>query len=80
MATNRKKSPTCETMLESILAGVVVLDAAGVAVEANAAAGHEIGIEELERRQSLWWFLLGAGLLLLIIEAVVASRLPRIAS
>jgi hypothetical protein len=42
-------------------------------------AGHEIGIEELERRQSLWWYLLGAGLLLLIIEAVVASRLPRIA-
>jgi hypothetical protein len=45
----------------------------------DVALGHEIGIEELERRQSLWWYLLGAGLLFLIIEAVVASRLPRIA-
>jgi hypothetical protein len=36
-------------------------------------------VEESEHRQSLWWYLLAVGLLLLVIEAAVASRLPRIA-
>jgi hypothetical protein len=36
-------------------------------------------VEEGERRQSLWWYLLAVGLLLLVVEAAVASRLPRIA-
>jgi len=53
-----------------------VAPAAGVP---DTAPGHGIGIEERERRQSLWWYLLGAGRLLLVLEAVVASRLPRIA-
>jgi len=41
--------------------------------------GRVITVEEGERRQSLWWYLLAVGLLLLVIEAAVASRLPRIA-
>jgi len=45
----------------------------------GSAPGYEISIDERERRQSLWWYLLAAGLLILVFEAVVASRLPRIA-
>ena len=41
--------------------------------------GRIITVEEGEHRQSLWWYLLAVGLLLLVIEAAVASRLPRIA-
>ncbi len=52
-------------------------------VPAGGAAGDRSGriltVEEGERRQSLWWYLLALGLLLLVIEAAVASRLPRIA-
>jgi hypothetical protein len=44
-----------------------------------AAGGRPVTVEESERRQSLWWYLLAMGLLLLVIEAAVASRLPRIA-
>ena len=62
------------------------LDPAELAASVRAAAGppgagrgHEITVEEGERRQSLWWYLLVTGLLLLVIEAAVASRLPRIA-
>jgi two-component system, cell cycle sensor histidine kinase and response regulator CckA len=44
MATNRKKSPTCETMLESILAGVVVLDAQARVLSVNRAAEKLTGI------------------------------------
>jgi hypothetical protein len=51
--------------------------ASGAAAEA--AGVHEITPEEGERRQSLWWYLLVIGLILLVIEAAVASRLPRIA-
>jgi len=50
---------------------------AGTAAEA--AGARDITVEEQERHQSLWWYLLATGLLLLVIEAVVASRLPRIA-
>jgi hypothetical protein len=42
-------------------------------------AVRELTAEDHERRQSLWWYLLAAGLLLLAIEAIVASRYPRIA-
>ena len=62
------------------------IDPAELAASVSAAAGapgagtgHEITVEEGERRQSLWWYLLVTGLLLLVIEAAVASRLPRIA-
>ncbi len=44
-----------------------------------AGAGPELTAEERERRQSLWWYLLATGLLLLGIEGVLASRLPRVA-
>ncbi len=54
------------------------------AVSAPGAAGASGAVRELtagdhERRQSLWWYLLAGGLLLLAIEAIVASRYPRIA-
>jgi len=54
------------------------------AVSAPGAAGasgavRELTAEDHERRQSLWWYLLAGGLLLLAIEAIVASRYPRIA-
>jgi hypothetical protein len=54
------------------------------AVTAPGAAGasgavRELTAEDHERRQSLWWYLLAGGLLLLAIEAIVASRYPRIA-
>jgi hypothetical protein len=42
-------------------------------------AARELTAEDHERRQSLWWYLLAGGLLLLAIEAIVASRYPRIA-
>jgi len=42
-------------------------------------AGRVATTEESERHQSLWWYLLAVGLLLLAVEAAVASRLPRIA-
>jgi len=35
--------------------------------------------EDYERRQSVWWYLLAAGVVLLAVEAVVAGRFPRIA-
>jgi hypothetical protein len=35
--------------------------------------------EDVEHRQSVWWYLLAAGVVLLAVEAVVAGRFPRIA-
>jgi hypothetical protein len=46
---------------------------------AGEAGARAVTLEEGERRQSLWWYLLAVGLLLLVVEAAVASRLPRIA-
>jgi hypothetical protein len=48
-------------------------------VAGGAGHGRDMTVEEGERHQSLWWYLLVVGLLLLVVEAVVASRLPRIA-
>jgi hypothetical protein len=53
-----------------------VVPAAGAARDGG---GRVITVEEGEHRQSLWWYLLAVGLLLLVVEAAVASRLPRIA-
>jgi hypothetical protein len=68
---------------ESDLSPVDPAELAASVSSANASpgtgAGQEITVEERERRQSLWWYLLAIGLLLLGIEAAVASRLPRIA-
>ena len=38
---------------------------------------QEMTREETERRQSLWWYLLMAGLLLLAIETVISNQLSR---
>ncbi len=46
---------------------------------AAAAATQPLTPEDYERRQSVWWYLLAAGVILLAIEAVVAGRFPRIA-
>jgi hypothetical protein len=37
----------------------------------------QLSPEQPERRQSLWWYLLVSGLLILVIEAMVAGRLPQ---
>ena len=45
----------------------------------GAGAVQDLGATGIERRQRLWWYLLAAGLILLVAEGVVASRLPRVA-
>ncbi|MFB3853785.1 MAG: BatA domain-containing protein [Vicinamibacterales bacterium] len=57
------------------LAGAV---RSGAASEAKASE-KELTLEERERRQSLWQYVFGAVLLLLVAEIVVANRLPRTA-
>ncbi len=42
-------------------------------------AAQPLTPEDHERRQSVWWYLLAAGVVLLAVEAVVAGRFPRIA-
>jgi len=46
---------------------------------AASAAVQPLAPEDYERRQSVWWFVLAAGVVLLAIEALVAGRFPRIA-
>ena len=46
---------------------------------AATAATQPLTPEDFERRQSVWWYLLAAGVILLAIEALVAGRFPRIA-
>lgn len=48
-----------------------------VANEGAPTATQEVTREEMERRQSLWWYLLVAGLLLLATETAIANRLSR---
>jgi hypothetical protein len=57
------------------------LSAAVNAGGSGGGAGHVQALtpEDYERRQSVWWYLLAAGVVLLAIEAVVAGRFPRIA-
>ncbi len=43
------------------------------------AAAQPLTPEDYERRQSVWWYLLAAGVILLAIEALVAGRFPRVA-
>jgi hypothetical protein len=45
--------------------------------EGLASAPQEMTREETERRQSLWWYLLVTGLLLLAAETAIANRLSR---
>ena len=44
---------------------------------AQQAAPQEMTREDAEKRQSLWWYLLFAGLLLLAAETVISNRLSR---
>ena len=46
---------------------------------AATAAAQPLTPEDYERRQSVWWYLLAAGVVLLAVEALVAGRFPRIA-
>jgi len=43
----------------------------------TAAGPQEMTREESERRQSLWWYLLLAGLALLAAESIIANRLSQ---
>jgi hypothetical protein len=47
--------------------------------EGRQGSESDVTAAEQERQQGLWWYLLVAGLLLLVLEAVVAGRLPRMA-
>jgi len=47
------------------------------AVTSNQAAPAEITVEEAERRQALWWYLLVTGVLLLAAEMAVSNTLSR---
>jgi len=43
----------------------------------QAAAAADVSVEEIEKQQGLWWYLLFAGLLVLAAEMLVANRLSR---
>jgi hypothetical protein len=49
----------------------------GASVEAQQAGPQETTREDAEKRQSLWWYLLFAGLLLLAAETVISNRLSQ---
>ena len=53
-----------------------VIPGAGSAAHA---AAQPLAPEDYERRQSVWWYVLAAGVVLLAIESLVAGRFPRIA-
>jgi hypothetical protein len=46
-------------------------------VAAQAASPADVSIEDVEKQQGLWWYLLFAGLLLLAAEMVVSNLLSR---
>ena len=47
--------------------------------EAGALPVREIGDDDLERRQSIWWYLLVAAFLFFVAETVMSNRLSRVA-
>jgi hypothetical protein len=49
----------------------------GGSAEAQLATPQEMTREDTEKRQSLWWYLLFAGLLLLAAETVISNRLSQ---
>lgn len=57
----------------------LVAAVAGGAGGAAAGALQPLTSEDYERRQSVWWYLLAAGVVLLAVEAIVAGRFPRTA-
>ena len=64
-------TPFDPTELVTVVTGGLGSTAAGPA--------QPLAPEDFERRQSVWWYLLAAGVILLAVEAVVAGRFPRIA-
>jgi Mg-chelatase subunit ChlD len=68
-----------ESDLTALDPAELVAAATGHATPASAQAAEpqEMTREEAERRQSLWWYLLMAGLLLLAVETVISNRLSR---
>ncbi len=68
-----------ESDLTPIDTGELVAAATGRASESTstATAATEITPEDAEKRQNIWWYLLLAGLALLVAELVVANRLSQ---
>jgi hypothetical protein len=66
-----------ESDLTPIDTGELVAAATGRATQVAAAttAAAELTPEEAEKRQNIWWYLLMAGLALLVAELIVANRL-----
>ncbi len=68
------ESDLSRVLPEDIAAAVVVPGGTG-----GADGARDLTRDEQERRQSVWWYLAAAGLVLLLAEGLVASRLPRLA-
>ena len=68
-----------ESDLAPLDAGELVAAATGRASQGAASAAEPLTLtpEDAEKRQSLWWYLLLAGLALLVAELVAANRLSR---
>ena len=64
-----------ESDLSSMDAQEFTAGATGRASMTGSAVSTEVKPEETERRQSIWWFLLLMGFLLLVAESVIANRL-----
>jgi hypothetical protein len=52
---------------------LVLAVASGAGAGAGAEGGAELTPEQVERRQALWWYLLFAGVLLLLLEQAVSA-------
>jgi hypothetical protein len=68
-----------ESDLDPLDPGELVASVTGHAASAQAqvAAPQELTREDAERRQSIWWYLLLTGLLLLAMETLISNRLSR---
>jgi hypothetical protein len=66
-----------ESDLSAMDAQEFTAGATGRASLVASAAPTEVRPEETERRQSVWWFLLLVGFVLLVAESVLANRLSQ---
>ena len=76
LAVNVDLAETDLTAVDPEELAATVTGRAGQGREASAPV-REIGAGDLERRQSVWWYLLVAAFLLLVGETVVSNRLSR---
>ena len=76
VAVNASAEESDLTLFDPAELTAAVIPGAG---SAATAAVQPLTPEDFERRQSVWWYLLAAGVVLLAIEAFVAGRFPRIA-